>query len=80
MEILPFATRSMNPESIIVSEMSKRERQMLYDFTYMWNLKNKTEHNKTVIATDIENKQMAARGEGMGWGRNRWGGLRGINF
>ena len=35
MEILPFATRLMNPESIIVSEMSKRERQMLYDFIYI---------------------------------------------
>lgn len=41
-------------------------------------LKDKTEHNKTDIATDIENRYV--RGEGMGWGRNRWGGLRGINL
>ena len=61
-------------------DKSDRERQILCNFTYMWNLKNKTEHNKTDIATDIENKQMAARGEGMGWGKNRWGGLRGTNF
>ena len=32
-EILPFATT-------IFSEV--RQRQMPYDFTYMWNLKNKT--------------------------------------
>ena len=60
MEILPFATRSMNPESIIVSEMSKRERQMLYDFTYIWNLKTK------LIKTD--NRLVVARHRGKGEG------------
>ena len=29
-------------EAIMLSEMSDRERQILYDITYMWNLKNKT--------------------------------------
>ena len=37
------------------------ERKILYDITYMWNLKNKTDKcNKT----DIENKLMDTSGEG----------------
>ena len=35
-EILPFATTWMDLENIILSEV----RQILYDITYMWNLKN----------------------------------------
>ena len=38
-EILPFATTWMDLEDIMLSEMSYKERQMPYDFTYMWNLK-----------------------------------------
>ena len=38
-EILPFATTWMDLESIMLSEI--RGRQILYDLTYMWNLKNK---------------------------------------
>ena len=43
-----------------------RERQILYDFTYMWKLKTKqmNKHNKRVI--DTENQQVVVRG---GWGR-----------
>ena len=41
-DILPFATICMDLEGIMLSEMSDRERQILYDFTCMWNLKNKT--------------------------------------
>ena len=38
----------MDLECTILSEMSDRERQMLYIFTYVWNLKNNTnEYNKT---------------------------------
>ena len=39
-EILPFAATWMDLEGIMLSEMSDRERQILCDFTYMWNLKN----------------------------------------
>lgn len=28
------------PEGIILSEMGQTEKQILYDFTYVWNLKN----------------------------------------
>ena len=42
-EILPFPTTGMDLEGIMLYEISQtRERQMLYDFTYMWNLRNKT--------------------------------------
>ena len=41
-EILPFAATWMDLEGIMLSEMSDRERQILYDITYMWNLKNTT--------------------------------------
>ena len=34
-KILPFATIWMDLESILLSEMSDREKQILYDFTYM---------------------------------------------
>ena len=40
-KILPFATVWMDLESML-SEISQSEkRQILYDFTYMWNLMNK---------------------------------------
>ena len=38
-EILPFAMTRMELESITLSEI--RERQIPYDFTYVWNLRNK---------------------------------------
>ena len=39
-DIMPFAATWMDLEIIILSEV--RESQLLRDFTYMWNLKNKT--------------------------------------
>ena len=43
-EILPFVTTWMDLEHIMLSEI--RERQILYEFTYIWNLKNKTDDTK----------------------------------
>ena len=41
--ILPFAITWMELESIVLSKIkSVRERQILYDFMHMWNLRNKT--------------------------------------
>ena len=37
-EILPFVTTWMNLKGNMLSEI--RERQILYDLTYTWNLKN----------------------------------------
>ena len=36
-EILPC----MDLEGIMLSEISQKERKIPYDFTYIWNLKNK---------------------------------------
>ena len=42
-EILSFVITWMNLEGIMVKwNKSDRERQIPYDFTYMWNLKSKT--------------------------------------
>lgn len=44
-------------EGIMLSEI--RERQILYDFTYRWNLKNKTnEQQSGNRLIDTENKQV----------------------
>ena len=40
-EILPFAATWMDLEIIILSEV--REKQILYDITYTWNLNNTDE-------------------------------------
>ena len=40
-EILPFVTPWMDLEGIMLSEIkSDRGRQIQYDFTYIWNLRN----------------------------------------
>ena len=82
-EILPFTTTWMQLESIMLSdnnsvrERQVRERQIPYDFTHMWNLRNKTNEQRKKRERDkprnglltIENKPMVTRGdvgEGMG--------------
>ena len=49
-EILPFSATWMDPENLILSEV--RERQILYDIAYMWNLKNGTD--ELIYKTEIE--------------------------
>lgn len=39
---MPFLTTWMNVEGIVLSKMSDRERQMLYNLIYMWNIKKKS--------------------------------------
>ena len=54
-EILTFATTWMDLERIVLSEISDRERQILYDFTSIWNLKIKTnKHNQIEIDSYIQ--------------------------
>ena len=50
----------MSLKGIMPSEISQAERQILYDLTYMWNLKN---NNKKL--TDIENRLVVVR-DGIG--------------
>ena len=40
-EVLSFLTAGMDLDGIMLSEMSDQRRQIPYDFTYMWNLKQK---------------------------------------
>ena len=51
-EILPFAATWMDLENIILSEVSQMERQILYDTTYLWNLKNNT--NELIYKTEAD--------------------------
>lgn len=56
--------------------------QIPCDFTYRWNLKNKT-YNKTETDSQIQRKNMQlpeGMVVGMGDGWNRWGKLRSTNF
>ena len=48
-EIMPFAATWRNLEVILLSK-SDRERQILYDITYVWNGKNDT--NKLIYKTE----------------------------
>ena len=38
-EIIPFAATWVEVEIVILSEVSQTKREVLYDITYMWNLK-----------------------------------------
>ena len=38
-EIMPFVATWMDLKIIILSEVSQKEKDILYDATYMWNLK-----------------------------------------
>ena len=60
---------------------SDRERQILYDFTSMWNIKNKmNKHNKTETVIDTDNKQVVARGESVGAGKKEMRAIKRNNF
>ena len=60
----------------------RREKQISYDFTYMQNLKNKTnKQNKTKPDSQIQRTdQLLPRGRGCGGGRNERGGWAGRSF
>ena len=59
-----------NRDSHTKRNKSEREQKMLYDITYMWNLKYGTNEPiyKTKRLTDIENRLVVATGEGEGGG------------
>jgi len=64
-EILPSITILMDQEGTMLSEI--RQRQILYDFTYMWNLKYKTNEKNITKPTVIERTKRWL----LGW---RWWG------
>ena len=48
-EIIPFSAIWIGPEIIILSEI--RQKQILYDTSYMWNLKKK-DKNQHIFKTE----------------------------
>ena len=45
-EYPPFASTWMEQEGIMLSEISQGERQLLYGFTSMWNIRNSMEDHR----------------------------------
>ena len=45
-EILPYATTRMEPEGILLSEISQSEKDTYDVFTHRWNLRNLIEDHK----------------------------------
>ena len=52
---MPFAATWMELEFIILSSLQQvRERQMLYDITYLWNIINDT--SEVIFRTEIDSQ------------------------
>ena len=66
-KIMPFATTWMGLEAIMLSEIS--QRQVLYDFTYIWDLKNRTNEKTKQKRNRLIQKTNC-------WLPERWRGLR----
>ena len=57
----------MDIEGILLSEMSQRVRSTPYDFTYTWNLKNKTNQPTKQKQTQRHKEQMVDCQRGGYW-------------
>ena len=44
-KVLLFAARWMDLEGIMLSEISQRQKQILYYITYMWSLRQRKQTN-----------------------------------
>ena len=62
---MPFATTWMEPEILILSEVSVGKRQIPYHITYSWNLKYGTD--------DPSYKTETGHGQGEQTYGSRWG-------
>ena len=62
-KIMPCATIWVEPEIVIQSEVSQRERQILFNISCMWNLKWTYLQNRNRV-TDVENKLAVTGGKG----------------
>ena len=75
-EILPFAITWMDLEGILLSEINQKEWYILDDFTYVCNLKNKTNENNNKKAQKQSHRYReqiggCQKGGGRGDERNR---------
>ena len=62
--VMPFAASWRDPEIIILNQV--RQRQISYDITYKWNLKNDSNeliYKTEIRRTDTENKLMGTKGD-----------------
>ena len=69
---MPFVASLMYSD-YHTSEVSHKEKDTLYDITFMWNLKYYTEKlYETETDSDIENRLLVAKGEvlGEGWSQS----------
>ena len=65
---MPFVASLMYSD-YHTSEVSHKEKDTLYDITFMWNLKYYTEKlYETETDSDIENRLLVAKEEGLGEG------------
>ena len=67
-EVLPFATRWVDLECIMLSK-SEKDRYCVCDITYLWSLKNDTNALIYEIETfaDMEKKRIVTKGERLKW-------------
>ena len=73
-EIMPFAATWVDLEITILSKLD-RERQILYDITYMWNLKKIIHINSFTEQKQTHRLRRETHGyqRGRGGGRNKLG-------
>ena len=79
-KIMSFAATWTELETLILSEVSQKEKDKYHMISHIWNLKygtNESFHTKQKIL-DMENRLVIAKGEGVGWTGNR--GLTDANF
>ena len=53
-DIMPFVAIWMDPEIIILSKISQKEKEIPYDITHMWNLKYDT--NELIYETETHSQ------------------------
>ena len=67
---MPFVATWMEPETLILSEVSQKEKEIYHIISHIWNLihgTNEPFHRKEKLM-DLENRLVLAKGEGVGVG------------
>ena len=75
-DIMPFTATWMELETLILSEITQKEKDIPYDITYNWNLIYSINENvSTEKKIDLENRLVAAQRE-----REGVGGIRSLGL
>ena len=62
---MAFGTTWTELEGIMLNEITHVEKEIVYDLTYMWNLKNKTPENSTkLIEKNRPDSRLSEGGDG----------------